>query len=60
LSSFLIQHGSNHDLVPEEQSILPARTLPPETDDRFDITPGFLHDGPAVDTDGKAALDRVS
>ena len=47
LPPFLIQHGSDDDLVPAEQSMLLARALRgvmPETDVRFDVVPGFLVD----------------
>lgn len=60
LPSFLIQHGSDDELVPVEQSMLLARALRgvlPETDVRFDVIPGSLPGGPAF---GKAALDKAS
>jgi pimeloyl-ACP methyl ester carboxylesterase len=55
---FLIQHGSDDDLVPVEQSMLLARALRgvlPETDVRFDVIPGSLHGGPAFETEENMA-----
>jgi acetyl esterase/lipase len=52
LPPFLIQHGSDDDLVPVGQSMLLARALRevmPETDVRFDVVPGSLHGGPAFE-----------
>jgi acetyl esterase/lipase len=58
LPPFLIQHGSDDDLVPVEQSMLLARArrgVLPETDVRFDIIRGSLHGGPAFETDENMA-----
>ena len=55
---FLIQHGSDDDLVPVEQSMLLARALRevlPDTDVRFDVIPGSLHGGPAFETEENMA-----
>ena len=55
---FLIQHDSDDDLVPVEQSMLLARALRgvlPETDVRFAVIHGSRHGGPAFETDGKTA-----
>jgi acetyl esterase/lipase len=58
LPPFLIQHGSDDDLVPVKQSMLLARALRevlPETDVRFDVIPGSLHGGPAFETEENMA-----
>ena len=58
LPPFLIQHGSDDDLVPVEQSMLLARALRevlPETDVRFDVIPGSLQGGPAFETEENMA-----
>jgi acetyl esterase/lipase len=58
LPPFLIQHGSDDDLVPVEQSMLPARApreVMPETDVRFAVIPGSLPGGPAFDTEQNMA-----
>ena len=58
LPPFLIQHGSDDDLVPVEQSMLLARALRGvmrETDVRFDVIPGSLHGGPAFETEENMA-----
>jgi hypothetical protein len=58
LPPFLIQPGSDDDLVPVEQSMLLARTLRgvmPETDVRFDGIPGSLQGGPAFETEENMA-----
>ncbi len=55
LPPFLIQHGSDDDLVPVEQSMLLARALLPETEVRLDVVPGSLHGGPAFETEENMA-----
>jgi acetyl esterase/lipase len=58
LPPFLIQPGSDDDLVPVEQSMLLARAqrgVMPETDVRFDVIPGSLQGGPAFETEENMA-----
>ena len=58
LPPFLVQHGSDDDLVPVEQSMLLVRALRkvlPETDVRFDVIHGSLHGGPAFETEENMA-----